>query len=335
MHIAWLLFLLPFLFTSLKPQEEYKAHQIYGFTQGTSYQITYYTKGSIIGKDQITHILGGIDSSLSIYKPYSLISQFNRSPSGLQADRHLEQVVKKSLKVTRKTDGAFDITVLPLVQAWGFGSEPIAALPDSATIRSLLRCVGMGKVRLQKRQLQKTAPCVKIDVNGIAQGYTVDVLAEFLEQKGIKNYLVEVGGEIRVKGRKLPGNEKMAIGIEGPTQNETDQSPLLKIVKLEKGAITTSGNYRKYYQSGNKRISHLIDAKSGFPIQNEMISVTVWAKDAITADGYDNALMGMGIQKALSFARRRKEIEAYFVYQKPDGSVADTATTGFYRMMAK
>ncbi len=333
MQFIWLLFLLPILFNPSEIQEEDKAHQILGFTQGTSYQITYYAESSNISKDHITQLLSGIDSSLSIYKPYSLISQFNRSASGLQTDRHLELVVKKSLEITRKTGGAFDITVLPLVQAWGFGAEPIAAHPDTAEVESLLQCVGTGKIKLKKRQLLKKAPCVKIDVNGIAQGYTVDVLADFLEKKGIHNYLVEVGGEIRVKGRKRPGNEKMAIGIEGPAESEADQPPILKIVRLEKGALTTSGNYRKYYQSNNKRISHLIDSSTGFPIQNEMISATVWAKDAITADGYDNALMGMGIKKALSFARRQKEIEAYFVYRKPDGSVGDTATAGFYKLM--
>ncbi|RDV15398.1 FAD:protein FMN transferase [Pontibacter diazotrophicus] len=320
---------LPFIFT----QTELKQYTIRGLAQGTSYQITYYAADSSITKAQVTYILAQLDSSLSIYKPYSLISQFNRSASGLQADRHLQKVIKKAQQVSRKTDGAFDITVQPLVQAWGFGAEQVSALPDSAAIQALLECVGAGKIKLSKNQLQKQAPCVRIDVNGIAQGYSVDVLADFLEKKGIRNYLVELGGEMRVKGRK-PGGKLMAIGIEGPAEGTLyDAYPIQKVITLEKGAITSSGNYRKFYQSGSRKISHLIDPKTGYPLDNELISVTVWAKDAMTADAYDNALMGMGLEKALRFANRQKELEAYFIYRKPDNSVADTATVGFYKMM--
>lgn len=320
---------LPFIFN----QPELKQHTIRGFAQGTSYQITYYAEDSSITKEQVTYILAQLDSSLSIYKPYSLISQFNRSASGLKTDKHLQKVVKKALQVSRKTDGAFDITIQPLVQAWGFGTEQVLSLPDSAAIQALLKCVGAGKIRLRQDQLHKKAPCVRIDVNGIAQGYSVDVLADFLEKKGIRNYLVELGGEMRVQGRK-PGGKLMAIGIEGPAEgNLYDPYPIQRIITLEKGAITSSGNYRKFYQSGSRKVSHLIDPKTGYPLDNELISVTVWAGDAMTADAYDNALMGMGLEKALRFVDRQKELEAYFIYRKADNSVADTATAGFYKLM--
>lgn len=329
-------FLLLFLFAPLlflSKKSELKQFQIRGLAQGTSYQITYYAEDSSVNKAQVSYILAQIDISLSIYKPYSLISQFNRSTSGIQTDRHLRKVVKKAQQVSRKTGGAFDITVLPLVQAWGFGAAPVSALPDSAAIQDLLQCVGRDKIRLGWRQLRKDAPCVQIDVNGIAQGYTVDVLADYLEKKGIRNYLVELGGEIRVKGRK-PDGKAMAIGIEGPAAgNPGDAYPIQKIIRLEKGAITTSGNYRKFYQSGSQKISHLIDPKTGYPLDNELISVTVWASDAMTADAYDNALMGIGLEKAFDFLNRQRELQAYFIYRKADGSVADTATTGFYRLM--
>lgn len=320
---------LPFTFS----QPELKQYTIRGLAQGTSYQITYYAEDSSITKAQVTYLLSQLDSSLSIYKPYSLISQFNRSATGLKADKHLRKVVKKALQVSRKTDGAFDITVQPLVQAWGFGAERISALPDSAAIQDLLKCVGAGKIQLHQNHLKKKAPCVRIDVNGIAQGYSVDVLAYFLEKKGIRSYLVELGGEMRVKGRKLDG-KLMAIGIEGPAEgNLHDPFPIQKIITLEKGAVTSSGNYRKFYQSGSRKISHLIDPKTGYPLDNELISVTVLAEDAMTADAYDNALMGMGLEKGLHFAERKKELEAYFIYRKADNSVADTATTGFYKLM--
>ncbi|GAA4442466.1 FAD:protein FMN transferase [Pontibacter saemangeumensis] len=329
-------FLLLLLFSPLfflPKQSELKQFQIRGLAQGTSYQVTYYAKDSSLNKAQITSVLAQIDSSLSIYKPYSLISQFNRSATGIRPDRHLRKVVKKAQQVSRKTGGAFDITVLPLVQAWGFGATPVPALPDTAAIQDLLPCVGADKIHLSRGQLRKDAPCVQIDVNGIAQGYTVDVLADFLEKNGIRDYLVELGGEIRVKGRK-PDGKPMAIGIEGPSAGSPgDAYPIQKIIRLEKGAITSSGNYRKFYQSGSRKISHLIDPKTGFPLDNELISVTVWAGDAMTADAYDNALMGMGLEKAFAYLRGQKELQAYFIYRQADGAVADTATAGFYRLM--
>lgn len=331
--MRFLLLCLFALLLAFTKQPELKPFHIRGFAQGTTYQITYYAKDSSISKEQVTFLLAQIDSSLSLYKPYSLINQFNRSASGLQADRHLQKVIKKAQQVSQKTGGAFDITVQPLVQAWGFGAEPASELPDSAAIQALLQCVGSHKIRLQKGHLHKTDPCVRIDVDGIAQGYTVDVLANFLEEKGIRNYLVELGGEIRVKGRK-PDGKPMAIGIEGPAVNNPhDPYPIQKIIKLEKGAITSSGNYRKFYQSGSRKISHLIDPRTGYPLDNELISVTVLADDAMTADAYDNALMGMGLKKAFNFVNRQKKLEAYFIYRKMDGSVADTATAGFTKLM--
>lgn len=327
---AWLWIFSFFMPPSPKP--DLKPVHISGEAQGTTYQLTYYAKDHPVRKIQIDSILDKIDSSLSMYKPYSLISQFNRSESGLIVDAHFVKVIRKSIEVFKKTDGLFDITVQPLVQAWGFGPKPITNLPDSATIQSLLKCVGTNNIHLRGKRLTKDVPCIKIDVNGIAQGYSVDVLADFLKKKGIKNYIIELGGEIRVKGRKT-GGEKMTIGIESPGDDGTGGHSVKAIIRLDHGAVTTSGNYEKYYMSGSKRITHLIDPKTGYPLQNEMISATIYAKDAITADGYDNALMGMGLKKALSFVIRQKNMEAYFIYHKPDGSVADTATDGFYKLM--
>lgn len=323
------------LLLSFSSPTQWKRHHIRGFAQGTTYSIIYYAPDSLLTQQQTDSALLSLDSSLSIYKPYSLISQFNKSAEPILTDKHLCLVVRKSQEVHRKTNGAFDITVMPLVQAWGFGVKKEATLPDSATIRQLLQCVGSEKIKLQKNKLAKTKACVQIDVNGIAQGYSVDVLASLLESRGITNYLVELGGEIRVSGRKKPSDEPMVIGIEAPADTDTWEQPMQQYIYLTKGAVTTSGNYRKFYQSGNKTISHLIHPKTGFPVQNNLIAVTVWAKDAITADGYDNALMVMGLEKALRFAERKKNFEAYFIYRNSDGSVADTATKGFYKLMQK
>lgn len=319
--------------TSFIIQPAWRKIQINGTAQGTTYHITYYNSDSSVTRQQIDSILKKIDTSLSVYNPQSLISKFNNGDTGITMDNHFKQVLNKSLTTYKQTAGIFDITVLPLVQAWGFGPKKISALPDSANIRSFKNCISSDYLYTRGNKLLKQKPCVQIDVNGIAQGYSVDVLAAFLEENHINNYLVEVGGEIRVKGRKQPENEKMKIGIEAPGEDEFDLSMIQKIITTENGAITTSGSYRKFYESEGKRISHIIDPRTGYPAQNELISVTVYASDAITADAFDNALMVMGLQKALQFVEARKDISAHFIYRTAAGKVADTASSRFYKIM--
>lgn len=316
------------LFTGMRySKDDQKKIQINGTAQGTTYHITYYAQDSFIVKRQIDSVLNKIDSSLSLYKTYSLVNQFNQSASGIIADQHLITVVTKALEVYRKTKGLFDITVFPLTDAWGFGPVKKQSLPDSATINTILPCINSRLVKKKKDRIIKKKPCVQLDPNGIAQGYSVDVLADFFDGRGIKSYIIELGGEIRISGRK-PGNEKMSIGIEAPG-DDADFSMIKKIVYLDQGAITTSGNYRRYYESNGKKITHLLNPKTGYTLQNEMISATVYAKDAMTADAYDNALMVMGVEKALAFVDRRKDLAAHFIYKTSDGKVADTMSKRF------
>ncbi|MCK8494930.1 FAD:protein FMN transferase [Spirosoma sp. RP8] len=325
------LLMLCLTFTSFRDNRSLQPFRITGLAQGTSYSITYYHQRELVHQREIDSIFNRLDQSLSIYSPTSLISRFNQSATGIEVDIHLRKVTERSLEIFNDTDGAFDITVYPLVKKWGFGIEKVALLPNSATIRSILPCVGSGKIRLVQSQLVKAVPCTQIDVNGIAQGYSVDVVAAYLERKGIRNYLVEVGGELRVKGRKYPENKVMSIGIQTPTENDFESGDIQRVIEIDQGGITTSGNYRKYRQIGSRRLSHIIDPKTGFTTQSEIISVTVLAKDALTADGYDNALLAMGLPKALSFLKRHPSLNAYIIYQKQDGSVGDTATAGFYK----
>lgn len=304
-----------------------------GVAQGTTWHINYYATDTLVKKVQIDSILQVIDSSLSIYKPYSRIIAFNDSKSGIRMDEHFRKVAEKSMDTYKQTGGLFDITVLPLVEAWGFGAKSFQKVPDSATIGSLLNCVGSKFLQLKKDELIKLRPCVKIDVNGIAQGYSVDVIADFLERKDISNYIVEVGGEIRLHGKKLPENTSFKIGIEAPSDDDPGLGPIEKIIVADSGAITTSGNYRRYYESKGKKISHLIDPRTGYSVQNELISVTVYARDAITADAYDNALMAMGLNRALKFVEERPDLAAHFIYHLPNGNVADTASSRFYKLI--
>jgi thiamine biosynthesis lipoprotein len=326
--IIWL----PLLIILLLKKDDRQQYVIHGYAQGTDYSIKYFANDSVVTQKAIDSILLQIDSSMSLYKPFSLISKFNESLTGLRLDPHFLRVIKKSKEIFTATKGRFDITVKPLVQAWGFGSEPIHVFPDSSMIEKIMPCIGMQNLRLKGAYLMKAKPCIQIDLNGIAQGYSVDVVANFLLRKGVKSFVVEIGGELRIHGVK-PDGSFFRVGIEGPG-NTDSQEPFIKhVVKLDRGAITTSGNYRKYLKQGAKKISHLIDLKTGYPLQNPMISVTVYAKDAITADGYDNALMAMDPFVALDFIRSHKGLECYLIYHKVDGSIADTLSTGFKRLV--
>ncbi|ALW87292.1 hypothetical protein AUC43_09310 [Hymenobacter sedentarius] len=323
------------MWLSPPPQEAARRpFHLNGYAQGTTYAITYYAADSTVSGESVSRQLAEIDASLSLYAPGSLINQFNLSPKGIVADKHLKRVVRKALQVCEDTQGLFDATVEPLVRAWGFGTQHIEAPPSPATIQGLLAQVGSDKLHLRGDSLVKDRPGVHIDLNGIAQGYTVDMLAALLERHHIRNYMVELGGEIRVRGHKWPGGELMRIGIERPDTSAVQPSGFQQVIRLRAGGVTTSGNYRKFKQWGPLKSAHLIDPQTGYPFQNEMISVTVLARDALTADAYDNALMGMGIAKALSFLRRHRHLQAYLIYQRPDGSIADTATPGFQRLFS-
>lgn len=319
-----------FSFSGIAATDPDEPFELEGKAQGTSYHISYYADAPLIDQNGVDSLLDAVDSSLSIYKGYSLINRFNLSPRGVEADHFMRDVVQHSLSLYRETYGLFDITVLPLVEAWGFGAGKPAMKADSATINAILPCVGSDKILLKGDSLIKTSACTRIDVNGIAQGYSVDLLAEYLLAHGVQNFLVELGGEIRVKGRKNNGS-LMSIGIESPSPSPGEE-PLRKKISLLQGAVTTSGNYRKYVMQQGKRISHLVDPRSGYSFQNELIAVTVVANRAIEADGLDNALMGMGVKKALAFMAKRKE-QAFFIYHDEKGNVRDTATAGFHKLV--
>jgi thiamine biosynthesis lipoprotein len=197
------LFLLACCFFEAPIQQEFT---IQGLAQGTTYQIHYFADSAKASKRNIDSILLKIDSSMSLYKNYSLISQFNRSEKGIRLDNHFITVIKKSITISKDTKGLFDITVAPLVQLWGFGPTAIEAYPDSSTVLHTLKNVGMKNLILKGAELKKKKPLVTIDLNGIAQGYSVDVVAGYLDQLGITSYIVEIGGEVFVKGHK-PGGE--------------------------------------------------------------------------------------------------------------------------------
>jgi thiamine biosynthesis lipoprotein len=319
------------LLSGMSHKSSWKTFHLEGLAQGTTWHITYYAADSLLSKAEIESVFASIDSSLSIYKNYSLISRFN-SGTTIKLDAHFSSVLQKSMELFRSTGGIFDITVQPLMEAWGFRGG-IQQLPDSVKIKSVMRCVGSERLYIEGDSLKMKSACVQLDVNGIAQGYSVDVLARLLEQKGIRNYLVELGGEIRISGRKQPSGECMSVGIETPTEEVFSPQVVQTVLRIDSGALTTSGSYRNYVTGTSKKITHLIDARTGYPAENNLLSVTVWAKDAMTADGYDHALMVMGLEPALRFLERQRGMEAFFIYKNPEGKIRDTATRGFKRFM--
>ena len=288
-----------------------------GFTQGTTYNITYESNNSINYKDQVEYLLAEFDTSLSTYNQHSAISKINNNESNL-TDEYIRAVFAKANEVFKNTKGSFDITVAPLVNAWGFGFKNKEDITN-AKIDSLLEFVGFQNVCIKDSVIIKNDPRMMIDVNAIAQGYSVDVVADFLEEHGITNYLVEIGGEIKTKGVNKKG-KVWKIGIDKPFDNNMVPGENLQaIVYLSNKSLATSGNYRKFYEHDGIKYSHTIDPKTGYPVTHSLLSATVIANDCMTADAYATAFMVMGLEKAFDLATKLPDLEAYFIFNSENG----------------
>ncbi len=309
----YFLFLLTFLMLGCNKYETFD-----GFTQGTTYHIIYERKGlfstsPVKMKGEVDSLLAHFDLSLSAYIPNSIISRINRNDSLVISDPYFVIVFKKALDVFQDSEGAFDITVGPLVNAWGFGPGRKKDM-DSLLVDSLLHYVGMNKIKLIDNKLVKEISEMKLDVNAIAQGYSVDVVSKYFEEKRINNFLVEIGGELRSKGTKK--NEVLwKVGVDKPFDNNYIPGQNLQIIlKLSDCSLATSGNYRKYFEKDGVKYSHSIDPKTGYPVMDRLLSATIIAKDCITADAYATACMVMGLEKSKVFISERDDLEAYLIY---------------------
>lgn len=300
-----------------------------GQAQGTSYNIQYYAPNSFVSKIEIDSVLNVIDNSMSLYNNQSLITAFNEADRKLELDEHMANVVKRSFYINRISNGLFDITVMPLVGLWGFGPNRINTFPQPQTIDSILQFVGMDKLILERNTLIKNDKRVRLDLNGIAQGYSVDVISRLLDSKGIESYLVELGGEIKVKGYK-DVNIPFEIAIESP--QDAKHSNI--ILQLTDKAVTTSGNYRRAFDLEGRRIHHHINPRDGYPVQNNVASVTVVASTAMDADGYDNVFMAMTPEAGISLANSLEDIDIYIIY-KDNGRFKEAFSAGFNRYVKK
>ncbi len=287
--------------------------KITGSAQGTTYHITYLAANGLSYKREIDSVLADIDSSLSTYVPVSIISRINQNDSTVIVDHYFSEVFEKAMEVSRKTGGKFDVTVAPIINAYGFGFTKRSKM-DSAMIDSLLKFVSYKKVALHGNKIIKTQAEVMLDFNAIAQGYSVDVLAGYLWSKGINNYVVELGGEVLAKGRN-ENNINWKIGIDQPSEKAGTRS-LQAIISLTDRALATSGNYSKFYIEDGKKYSHIIDPHTGYPAKHNLLSATVIAQDCMTADAYATAFMVMGLEKTKKFLSNNKKLklEVYLVY---------------------
>ena len=290
-----------------------------GEAQGSYYHIQYLSENGENYKSQIDSILLEVDSSLSIYKDYSLISKLNKGEN-VKTDTLFNAVFLGAEKVFQESEGNFDCSVSPLVNAWGFYKNKLGdtLVIDSLKFRKILPYVGFDKISLFADSLVLPKG-MSLDFNSIAQGYTVDVIAQFLLSKGDSNYLVEVGGELLANGRNTDGNI-WRVGVDKPSEDIDRQERFQFILDLEDKALATSGNYRKFYEKDGVKYAHTINPFTGFPAQNRLLSVTVIHNNCMLADAYATAFMVMGVKKSKQFAKTHPEIEIYLVYTGKDGA---------------
>jgi len=299
-------------------KEEYIA--ITGFTQGSTYSIKYGSRPSYdrdLIRSDVADILRSIDLSLSVYNDSSVISRINRNED-VSTDTLFNEVFHRAMKISEATGGAFDITVMPLVKAWGFGPDRHKTFKPSG-LDSLLNLVGYQKVELRGNRIIKSVPGLSLDLNAIAQGFTVDIICRYFDRKKIKNYVVEVGGEVRTKGTK--NGEPWRIGIDRPEDNNMVPGENLQaVLKLTNKALATSGNYRKFYIENGVKYAHHIDPHTGYPTKNRVLSVSVVADECSTADGMATGFMVMGLERSIAYIENRTDIEGYIVYSDYKGN---------------
>jgi FAD:protein FMN transferase len=302
-----------------------KAIEVNGLTMGTTYHVNYFDERGRDFKTSIDSLLVLVNKGISVFDPESEVSKFNRNTDGLKlTNKFFSETLSRAYQIALLSEGTFDPTVMPLVNAWGFGTQKNSSstsayiTPTSGEIAHLKEIVGIDKIVLTSEEVQKKRPQVQLDFGGIGQGYGVDVVSDFLKSKGIKNFLVEIGGEGYAFGKNVTKDRDWVIGILNPNSTEEDQF-MNAYVSLKNQSFTTTGNYFKNRKVNGKTYGHTIDPKTGYPVENEMLSVSVFSADCTTADAWDNALMVMGIEKSILMLKANPGLEAILQYSTPNG----------------
>ncbi len=296
--------------------------EVSGYAQGTTYKILYISEDGVNYQRSIDSLLIAVDNSLSTYQKKSIISKFNQSEKSFEVDQLFIDVFDQANKVYTATNGAFDPTIAPIVNAWGFGFEKNGET-DSLRIDSLLHYVGFNNVSRNGKIVSKKTGMM-LDFNAIAQGYTVDVLADMLAQKGVSNYLVEVGGELKSSGLNLR-DTLWRVGINTPLPG-LEAEDIEAIVNLDNKSLATSGNYRKFYEKDGVKYSHTISPKTGFPVKHNLLSATVITEVCAMADAYATAFMVMGLDESIEFLKEHNELMTLLIYSDENGDL-QTFTT--------
>jgi len=287
-----------------------------GNIQGSTFHIKYKINGDSIKISDIYSIFSGIDSSLSIYIDSSIISRINNNDTSVTTDKYFEDVFAMSDSVYKLSNGLFDVTVGPLVKAWGFTPGGHKKL-DPKQISKLKQHVGFNKIKLINHKLLKSDSRILLDPNAIAQGYTCEVVANYFISKGISDYMIEIGGEVKTKGANDKG-KPWKIGIDKPI-DENQERELQTILLVTNTSVCTSGSYRKFIEENGIKYSHTINPKTGYPTHQNLLSVTVITPNCTYADAVATALMVMGLAHAKKFVENHKEIEAYFIFVNKKG----------------
>jgi thiamine biosynthesis lipoprotein len=313
--------------TTCTKEEKPKARTLKGLIFGTSYKIMY--SGS--EKDHqksIDSLFYLVNTSLSTYIPTSDISKINNGDTTIVVDDYFLEVFNKSKIIFKETDGFFDPTVGNLVNAWGFGPKNEINNLTNDEVKTQMEFVGLDKVTIINKKVVKTNSKIYLDFNAIAKGYGIDVIGRFLESKKIVNYLVEIGGEIRARGKKANG-KLWRVGFENP--NTDGSRSISKLINLSDKSMATSGNYRKYrITEDGKKYVHTVNPKTGFATESSLLSVSVIAKkDCADVDAYATAFMAMGLNKTKEFLRSHKELEVILIFFNKNGEI-DEYTTDTY-----
>ena len=305
--------------------------KLIGEAQGTYYSIIYFDSQQRDFQYEIDSILDAFDQSVSLWLPESILSKVNNNIKDITLDDYFVDNFQLAKMVSKETNGAFDFTVGSLVKAWGFGYDHHMQV-DSIIIDSLLQLVGHEKVSIVNNRVVKQNPHTTFDFNAIAQGYSVDVICEFLDSKLIENYLVDIGGEVRALGQKANGNP-WKIGIERPAEDPDNSRDLTAIIKLENQSVATSGNYRKYFEEDGVRYSHMINPSTGYPARHNLLSVSIVTNNTALADAYATACMVIGLEKSIDFIENRDDLDAFFIFTDDSGAYNVYATDGFSKLI--
>ena len=327
-HWIFLLLLIGGTAWILSSHNKNRLYENEGTIFGTFYHIKYVYSEDL--QADILKRLNEVDASLSAFNKNSVLSRVNRNED-VSVDSLFADVFNLSMQVSRETDGAFDITIAPLVNAWGFGPQGKKELTGKE-VDSLLQIVGYEKVKLTDGKVVKADSRMQLDCNAVAKGYGVDRVADLLNSLGIKDYMVEIGGEIVARGQN-PDGRPWRIGISKPEESPDAPNSNQIILRVNNTALATSGNYRNYYYKNGRKYTHTVNPRTGLPFQHTLLSASVMAPDCATADAYATAFMVMGMEQAKAVLKKHPELQAYFIYSADNGQTATWHTPGLQQFI--